>query len=109
MLSKPLWPVVEYAINYDYIVNSLCENRERPESHCNGKCYLAKQLGEESQKEKNPFSNNSELQHFIINEAIAEFTFPQNVPFVETFITAFNPAIFHSQYLTKILHPPQFR
>ncbi len=109
MLSKPLWPVVEYVVNYDYIVNELCENRAKPESHCNGKCYLAKQLGEESQKEKNPFSNNSELQHFIINEAIAEFTFPQRAAFVEAVKITFSAEIFHSQYLSKILHPPRFR
>ena len=44
MLVKPLWPIVEYVANYDYIVEVLCVNRDRPELNCDGKCYLAQQL-----------------------------------------------------------------
>ena len=44
MLVKPLWPVMEYVVNYDYIANVLCENKDKPQLQCNGKCYLAKQL-----------------------------------------------------------------
>ncbi|MUH38262.1 hypothetical protein D9O36_20630 [Zobellia amurskyensis] len=58
MLLKPLWPLVNYAVNYDYIVTNLCENRDQPMLHCDGKCFLAKQLAQESEeKEKNPFES----------------------------------------------------
>lgn len=67
MLIKPLWPVVEYIMNYDYIVNVLCENKDKPELQCDGKCYLAQMLAEESQQnEKNPFGeeqSKTEIQH----------------------------------------------
>lgn len=57
MLVKPLWPVAEYIMNYDYIANVLCENKDKPELHCDGTCYLAKQLAKESeQNSQNPFS-----------------------------------------------------
>ncbi|TLF46239.1 hypothetical protein [Maribacter aurantiacus] len=60
MLVKPLWPVAEYIMNYNYIVNVLCENKERPELKCDGKCYLAKQFAKESKEnEKNPFGEKS--------------------------------------------------
>lgn len=56
MLVKPLWPVAEYVMNYNYIANVLCENKARPQLHCDGKCYLAKQLAKEmDQNEDNPF------------------------------------------------------
>lgn len=66
MLVKPLWPVAEYVMNYNYIANVLCENKERPQLHCDGKCYLAKQLAKEMDRnEDNPFgekkSNNEVL------------------------------------------------
>ncbi len=60
MLARPFWPVVEYVINYDYIVNTLCENRDRPELQCNGSCYLSKQLAKQLEdSESNPFEKNS--------------------------------------------------
>ncbi|WP_343487255.1 hypothetical protein [Allomuricauda sp. d1] len=59
MLVKPLWPIAEYIINYDYIVTNLCENRDRPQLQCDGKCYLAKMLAEESgQQQDNPFEGH---------------------------------------------------
>ncbi len=57
MLVKPLWPITEYIINYDYIVINLCENRDRPQLQCDGKCYLAKMFAEKSKDDhKNPFA-----------------------------------------------------
>ena len=69
MLLKPLWPLAEYALNYDYIVENLCENKDKPMLNCNGKCFLAKQLAKESgDKEKNPFgSEHSQLKLPIID------------------------------------------
>jgi len=43
-MVRPLIPIMEYHANYDYIVNVLCENRDKPYLECNGKCYLEKQL-----------------------------------------------------------------
>ena len=48
MFLKPVFPVIEYIVNYDYIVNELCENKQIPESNCNGKCYLMKELAKAS-------------------------------------------------------------
>lgn len=37
-------PFIEYEINKKYIAEVLCENKDKPMIHCNGKCYLKKQL-----------------------------------------------------------------
>lgn len=67
MLIKPLWPLAEYAVNYDYIVENLCENRDIPSLHCDGKCYLAKQLAKESEgSDKNPLRGNGSIWKFNI-------------------------------------------
>ena len=41
-------PILNYAVNYEYISEILCENRDQPELMCNGKCYLSKELAENS-------------------------------------------------------------
>lgn len=42
VMVKPLIPTVIYYVNYDYIVTELCENKDKPEMQCHGKCYLKK-------------------------------------------------------------------
>ncbi len=37
-----------YQLNIDYIVNTYCVNRDKPKLECNGKCYLSKQLSNNS-------------------------------------------------------------
>lgn len=44
-LIKPVFPLIDYAVNYDYISTVLCENKAKPELQCNGKCHLMKELG----------------------------------------------------------------
>jgi hypothetical protein len=43
-LIQPALPIIEYIVNYDYIVDELCENKEKPILTCNGKCYLEEQV-----------------------------------------------------------------
>jgi len=53
LLAKPAFPVIEYVVQYEYISKVLCENKARPELHCNGKCHLMKELAKASEAEKN--------------------------------------------------------
>lgn len=53
IIFKPVFPVFEYITCYDYIVNELCVNKDKPELQCNGKCYLMKELSKTSESEKN--------------------------------------------------------
>ncbi len=63
MLFKPLWPVVDYVSNYEYIITVLCENKDKPELECNGKCYLTKQLAKEAQDTENtPYNSNQKIE-----------------------------------------------
>ena len=57
-LARPFAPLMDYLINYDYISEELCENKEKPQLECNGKCYLAKQFkAVEPQSDKEPQLN----------------------------------------------------
>ena len=44
-----------YQLNTEYITETFCENKEKVELACNGKCHLAKQL----QADTNPQEENS--------------------------------------------------
>lgn len=57
MLLKPVLPVLEYVVNYEYISKVLCENKAKPKMHCNGKCHLMKELAKNAEEEK-PISSN---------------------------------------------------
>ncbi|WP_254454490.1 hypothetical protein [Flavobacterium sp. M31R6] len=49
---KPIFPVIEYVVNYEYISKVLCENKAKPMMHCNGKCHLMKELAKATENEK---------------------------------------------------------
>ena len=54
-MFRPAEPLLEYIINYDYIAEVLCINKNKPRLKCNGKCYLMRQL-KKQQDSKNPTS-----------------------------------------------------
>ena len=39
-MLKPSIPYAIYYANYEEIVTEKCINKDKPEMHCNGKCYL---------------------------------------------------------------------
>jgi len=41
-----------FELNRKYIATELCENRDKPELQCNGKCYLSKKLKQAEEREK---------------------------------------------------------
>ncbi len=96
-----------YEVNYDYYVNELCENKDRPELHCDGKCYFAKQLalGEESHNETEPPQLLPTLRLF----SPSDFEFTAQ-PAIATEADIFSEAanLFpKAPFLSTIEHPPQ--
>ncbi|WP_317174601.1 hypothetical protein [Flavobacterium sp. J49] len=61
MFLKPILPVADYIVNYDYIAKVLCENKNKPEMKCNGKCQLMKELAKASEQEK-PIAPSKKIQ-----------------------------------------------
>jgi hypothetical protein len=54
-MLKMYLPYIDYCINYKYISTVLCENKDKPEMQCHGKCHLEKTIKkaeEEDTKEK---------------------------------------------------------
>ncbi len=60
MLLKPVLPVVDYVVNYEYITKVLCINKAKPKLQCNGKCHLMKELAKTSESQT-PISSNKKI------------------------------------------------
>lgn len=106
LLFKPVFPVVDYVVNYDFIAIELCVNKATPELHCNGKCYLIKQLAKSSDTDstnKKVVLSNYELLYFQEIEHIT-FTF-----FKSHFNTEVENSYTNNYYhlsVKGIFHPP---
>ena len=60
-----------FKLNQSYIAANLCENRNKPQMHCNGKCYLMKKLKQAEEKQNNAAR---ESQKNLVQEAYCEVT-----------------------------------
>lgn len=110
-LIQPALPFIEYFVNYDYIVEELCENRDKPILSCNGKCYLEDQVNE---------SNNllDHQEHFPVLPKIDLNAYPLFVLFkssyqkIQNFVKIenrlyHNPKETFQEIIISIFHPPQ--
>ena len=70
-MLHPFLPHLEYAINYDYIVEFLCINKDKPQLVCYGNCHLKNQL-KEANKEKTSTESNPKaaVERTKISEAL---------------------------------------
>ncbi|MFI2741380.1 hypothetical protein ACG2LH_01460 [Zhouia sp. PK063] len=96
-------PVINYLINEDYIAEYFCINKDKPEMHCNGKCYLAMQLKKQQEQKKQGIPSIQIKEYPIgfvtiltieTSEIIAEKQFHFNYIndySKETFTTIFHP------------------
>ena len=67
LIFKPVFPIVDYFVNYHYISTVLCVNKDKPKLKCCGKCYLKKELAKASEVEKPIQSNKKDnSKHEIV-------------------------------------------
>lgn len=98
-----------YQINKDYIAKNLCENKNKPQMKCCGKCYLKKQLkklDENDQPSKGPQvkMEKNEVVTFILPPSIYFTACP-----VVTTSGVLNPFVLQlhdSLYPSAVFHPP---
>ena len=58
-----------FEMNRNYIASKLCENRDKPWLHCNGKCYLRKKIKQAEEKQN---SAERESQKNLVQESFCE-------------------------------------
>ena len=103
---RPVLPMINYAINYDYIVKNLCEKKDVRDSTCKGKCFVSKEI-EKTEKQ----CNSSKLVKIVSVDVFLakEILFCskdnglsiQNEGLKSDYIN-----LFSSEYFSRIFHPP---
>ncbi len=109
LLAKPILPILDYWVNYKYIANKLCENQDKPEMECNGKCHLKKELAKAATEESSTSKDKKQVSKQEIEILFYQETFlfeSKNTPvvFIKTPTYYFNN-YFHLNS-SQIFHPP---
>ena len=101
---------LDFELRKEHIFKNLCENRFTPQLHCDGKCYLAKQLHKvaqdharnetekQSENIKKSWLDVFEVSYFLENTFGKTPKTPQ--------ISSNYLAYFSSDFFDAILHPP---
>jgi hypothetical protein len=94
-----------FELNSKYIAENLCINRNRPEMHCNGKCYLMNKVRQAEEKEK---KQQREILRSSYQEAMPasafQFTFIRPV-IISRYPQQPVPGILHRS--TEFFQPPK--
>jgi len=99
--------LLDYYANRDFIKRVLCINTDKPELHCDGKCYLMTRLkAEEAKKQSEAPMPLRDKQHDI------QLFHPSVFQYPAFFFSAESLQVFAYQgnhcsgFLPDILHPP---
>lgn len=99
-----------WKINQKYIAERLCENRDKPEMHCKGKCYLVKHLKKTEEK------NDSNIPNQILKLKSVDYFLTHcrvyNLSVCFDFYKNKNPSLYFSSlsigYQNSLFQPPEF-
>jgi 5-methylthioribose kinase len=112
MLARPAIPFLEYIINYDYIVKELCENKEKPELKCNGKCHLMKELAKTSEEDKNSTSdkkqNVKQQIEVLFCHEIKTLSNAKSFVFINKNVNSAYQNLYALTAIQSTFHPPTF-
>jgi len=108
-LCKPFCPLVEYTLNKAYIAQTLCENKDKPELQCEGKCHLAKELtkaNDAGEKESKPVSSKINFDNdYSYLKPLAEHA--NHLQSLNSLFKLASAAPFTSAVIADIFHPPR--
>jgi len=94
-----------FTLNQTELAQTVCENKDKPKSCCEAKCYLEKEIKKEEKRESNPTSDLKSSTEK--NEQIASYYF-LNIIFTQShFLLVFkNQKKYLFNFNNSIFHPP---
>lgn len=111
MLLKPILPVLDYVVNYEYITKVLCINKSKPKLQCNGKCQLMKELAKASENEA-PISSDkkttSQQIEILFLEEIKSFKIISTFFYNKQKINSNYSNLYFYLNSVSVFHPPTF-
>jgi hypothetical protein len=100
--------MLNFEVNKQMIAQTLCVNRDKPMSGCNGKCYLKKQLDKAAKQENAPNNNtrdnSNELLFFTDAKKLAAYFLAEESD--RQYFSSRQPFTPQNLY-GSVFHPPQ--
>lgn len=101
-----------FAIEKDYIAKNLCENRDKPEMKCCGKCYLKKQLnkvtGNDDSKENTDRIKVEKQETVFYVLPVYRAIVLAKILLLPKVLLCYNKGLSDRLPVQKIFHPPSF-
>jgi hypothetical protein len=97
---------VYYHLNKTYITQKLCENKNNPSIHCNGHCYLTKQLKKAEEGEKNSATKVLKEKEEIFSNSTANLPGVYFPAYTVAQIRRLNTQLYISDNEDSLLKPP---
>lgn len=95
---------MQFKANQSYIASVLCENKNKPEMHCNGRCHLKKELDRDAQQDKNTNTGKDKYEVMFID---ALQSFSATPPADQLIFISYYKAPCLDTLVPAIFHPPQ--
>lgn len=96
---------LDYRLNKAYIAGNLCENRDKPEMKCEGRCYLCKKLKKEQKdNQENPERKTDNRSELVLERPVFGVP-PVFALIISTQYPSFDEAIC-DEYTARFFHPP---
>lgn len=107
-LTKSFILIEYYAFQKSYI-EKYCENKDKPELDCKGKCHLSKTMSEEMPSDSSSLPRPKLVEDYELSQCVIESIFTLEGIQVSFLLgeTDCTKNIFNG-YRSKIKHPPQF-
>lgn len=67
-----------YNVNHSYIASALCVNRDKPQMHCDGKCFLKKELNGQQEKESSQRTLHPNSSVIFFCEEVSSYSYFHN-------------------------------
>lgn len=101
---------MDFELRKAFIIKNLCENRFKPELHCNGKCYLAKKLNKIAEDNASKETNKQSQAFKKILEEVFEnqslFTFNWSHDPADKIVIFPDLKIYTNAFISSVFHPP---
>ena len=95
-----------YLLNKNYVAKTLCVNKANPQLHCDGKCYLSKQVQKETKDNTLPSASKKdkgdEVYFYKTDEPIMQAASASEAFVAVAFVNHLLP-----DYSSSLLKPPQ--
>lgn len=99
--------ILGYELNKDFIANTLCINRDKPEMLCNGKCYLMQELEKSTDSESAP-ANIQDIQPPVLQCEELGVMIPEAAEESSATTTGFVAVRYAFDRTGAIFHPPRY-